>query len=339
MHYQRFGTVVRARNVNEALPIALVYARDGVPRTSRGMEVVRIPGMFTTVYDRPEERVLFDEDRDANPFFHLMESMWILSGSRTVALPAYFLPRITAYSDDGRIFHGAYGWRLREAFGFDQIKCAIDTLRGNPETRQVVMSIWHPMLDLGKTSKDIPCNDMVMLEVDNGELNMLVCNRSNDLIWGTYGANVVQFSILQEFIAAAVGVKVGRYTQMSNNSHVYVDNPYWQKFLTGKAGNLYTGNPYDDGIPVIPLVDELIPLTDWVRLLTDCMVLNKAAEDGEILSAANLKSSYGRAILQPAIRAYDCYKRRELTGALKCLVDMPDCDWRLAMAQWLERRL
>ena len=33
------------------------------------------------------------------------------------------------------------------------------------------------------------------------KLCMTVCNRSNDMLWGAYGANVVHMSMLQEFVA------------------------------------------------------------------------------------------------------------------------------------------
>lgn len=58
-------------------------------------------------------------------------------------------------------------------------------------------------------------------------LNMTVFNRSNDLIWGTLGANVVHFSVLQEYMAARLGVKVGVYNQVSNNLHVYTAPERW----------------------------------------------------------------------------------------------------------------
>jgi hypothetical protein len=48
-----------------------------------------------------------------------------------------------------------------------------------------------------------------------------VFNRSNDMIWGAYGANAVQFSFLQEYLAAAIGAWVGTYRQVSNSFHVY----------------------------------------------------------------------------------------------------------------------
>ena len=77
----KFGAILRVRNVNDALPQALMMLQSqGKPAVSRGMHTLRVPGPVSTIYDNPTERVLFDATRDANPFFHLIESLWILGG-------------------------------------------------------------------------------------------------------------------------------------------------------------------------------------------------------------------------------------------------------------------
>ncbi len=81
--------VISVRNVHEALPEALRFLRQtGVPRDSRNGAVLQAPCPVTTVYRRPDERVLFWPERDANPFFHFMESLWMLAGRNDVAWPA-----------------------------------------------------------------------------------------------------------------------------------------------------------------------------------------------------------------------------------------------------------
>ena len=171
---------ITVRNVNHVLPLAMALLRDIGKRVApRGLETLEIVGPFATVYERPEEMVLFDPLRDANPFFHFFEALWILQGRQDVAFLAWFLPRMADFSDDGVTFHAPYGYRLREGFGFDQIEFCIKALRADPDTRQAVMSIWHPGLDW-KATKDRPCNDMVMFKLRDGKLRMTVCNRSND---------------------------------------------------------------------------------------------------------------------------------------------------------------
>ena len=216
-------------NVNDALPIGIrILAHNGLPVTVRGMNTIEYPMPVCTTYQVPWQRVLFSPERDANPFFHFMESMWILAGRNDVEFPNTYNSNINRYSDDGITFHGAYGYRLRSR-DFDQLSTLIDLLKKDSTTRQAVLQMWDYTIDLGASSKDIPCNDLIFFKIRNGALNMTVCNRSNDVIWGAYGANAVHFSYLQEYVACMVGVLIGEYRQVSDSYHVYTDNPQWDK--------------------------------------------------------------------------------------------------------------
>jgi Thymidylate synthase len=333
----QFGASLRVRNVNEALPIGLQMLQAyGKPAESRGLQTLRVPGPVTTIYERPEERVLFDRVRDANPFFHLIESLWILGGSNRVELPSMFLNGITRFSDNGVTFHGAYGHRLRKAFGFDQILRAIELLVSKPDTRQCVMSIWHPELDMRANTKDMPCNDMVMLDLVNGRLNMTVCNRSNDAIWGAYGANAVQFSMLQEFIAIYAKLERGFYVQQSNNFHAYTDNLFWLAYNEGKHDFGHVTNPYTrEEVQARPIAEST---TDAVHLLADCEGMCAQVENGEHLESYEYRSSFGQTVVRPVVRAYGLYKVKMYESALQVLEEVAASDWRLAMQQWVQRR-
>lgn len=336
-----------ARNVNEALVIGLnlVWER-GVPVQSRGLNTLEVPGPVATVYGRPWERVLFNAQRDANPFFHFFESMWILAGGRGVGVPRFFLNRITDYSDDSKEFHGAYGHRLREAYGFDQLRTVVDLLKNKPDTRQAVLSIWHPKMDLGATSKDIPCNDMIMFKVRAGRLHMTVCNRSNDVIWGAYGANAVQFSILQEWVAASAGFLPGRYVQMSDSYHVYTDLPLWKQYGVREWRPAHTDDLYTDGIdgwfcPELPLFADA---NQAARALEDAELMVSLADmdmlEKLVTSARHgLKSYAFQRIAVPMLAAYLNYKAGAVQEAVRTasMIDAPD--WRVACMAWLQRRV
>ena len=114
--------VIHARNAHEALHKGLQYmAVHGIARESRNGPVLVAPVPVVTVYQRPTERVVFWPERDANPWLHLMEALWMIGGRQDVAFPAYFAKQMLEYSDDGKLLHGAYGFRWRHHFGFDQL--------------------------------------------------------------------------------------------------------------------------------------------------------------------------------------------------------------------------
>ena len=73
--------VLEVRNVHDALirGVDLLEAENFREQTRNG-EVYRSKTPVTTVYEKPKERVLFWEERDANPFFHFMEGLWMLTG-------------------------------------------------------------------------------------------------------------------------------------------------------------------------------------------------------------------------------------------------------------------
>lgn len=72
---------------------------------SRNGDVLQIPEPLMVTYQRPWERVLFNAARDCNPFFHLVEAMWMLAGRNDVETVAHYASNMSNYSDDGETLH------------------------------------------------------------------------------------------------------------------------------------------------------------------------------------------------------------------------------------------
>lgn len=200
---------------------------------------------FKTQITNPYRRCVGGGGRNINIFFLLAEAMWIATGRKDVEFLTLFNKQMAKYSDDGKVFHAPYGYRLRhwgvaseETFanervenkGFDQVANAVRLLAENPQTRQVVMEIWNPKFDLGHVTKDLPCNDIVMLKIRDGKLITTIGNRSNDLHWGL-PTNVFQFSFLTELMATSLGVELGTQTHNSQSLHIYEWNDIAVKML------------------------------------------------------------------------------------------------------------
>jgi hypothetical protein len=191
------------------------------------------PTMLTIL--RPEQRVIFDPIRRANPYFHVMEFIWMMAGDNSTEWISQFNKGFRNYAEyDGR-HHGAYGHRWREHFGIDQIMGAIDELSKDPASRRVVLGMWDPAQDWNGGKKDLPCNTHIYLRIHKDRLHMTVCNRSNDLIWGMLGSNIVHMTLLQEFLANALGVQLGRYHTFTNNLHIYPGMPRFNEIWGSKG--------------------------------------------------------------------------------------------------------
>lgn len=348
MHMQTFHVV----DVNEALPRGLAYLRDaGVAENTRNGPALVAPGPVATIYADPRRRVLFNPERDANPFFHLFEALWILAGRNDVRTLAWFNSRMRDYSDDGFTFHAPYGHRLRVRHG-DQIETVCEMLRTNPFTRQAVLQLWDAGLDLNVSSRDLPCNDLIFLRVaERGRhpsgraLDITVCCRSNDAIWGAYGANAVQFSFVQEYIASKIGVGVGKYVQMSHNFHVYTDNPYWQTWAARNKGGVFVGNcPYDlwpgDGLVHPTPLSPGAGGGDIDALDRDLRTMFHIADGSEdfsdfanALRLGRFESWFVSRVVVPMVYKYANRQEPVL------LFRPTEIDWHAAGQAWIERRL
>lgn len=345
--------VIQARNVAEALPAGVAYlVNHGQHEQSRAGEVLVAPGPVTTVYTHPWERVLTSPVRDANPFFHLMEGLWVLAGRRDATFLDNF---IRDYSQrfaerDGDI-HDAYGWRLRHSLGYDQLDEVVHRLRGDPGDRQCVLQIWDAdkMNDLRWPSmKTRPCNTHIYLRVQSFKLDITVCCRSNDIIWGAYGANAVQFSMLQEYLAARIGIDVGTYYQVSNNYHAYVAE---LDRLCGRTGGcpLHELPANLDSSQWIPqhthqLVEKASSFDEELRqLMLDLDALH--AEDFDVVGtgmpATTLDTAVNRFLPEvawSAAVAMKLHRHGAVAAAGTVASTIADLSWRRACVEWLERR-
>lgn len=343
--------VFEVRNVNDAVTHVLPYLLDeGIPEESRNGKVLVAPGPVTTIYTKPEERVLFSPLRDANPFFHLMESLWMLRGRCDLAWPVLFNKRFLSYSDDAETVHGAYGFRWRNWFNFDQLEAIAFELRKNPNSRRAVLSMWSAQGDLttitspqtgrtvgGLTGKDVPCNTHAYFDIRGGKLNMTVCCRSNDAIWGAYGANVVHFSILLEYMAALVDVPMGVYRQMSNNFHAYTDI-YNEDALFQIAKEACISNFYTTiNVPNVRTIAYPMFLSGGVAQVERFDNDLRAFMDSDPSKMFNASTEFFRDIIVPMFMAW-MERREKLGDGLGWIEKMPNCDWRLACELWINRR-
>ena len=319
-------------NVNEAMHKGLAYMlENGEHQSSRNGSVMVAPVPVCTTYHTPQRRVLFSPLRDANPFFHLMEAIWMLAGRNDVAWPAKFAKNMVNYSDDGKTFHGAYGYRWRRALGFDQPLAIINNLKRDPDNRRCVLQMWDGAcatdamddLHMGDVGKDVPCNTHAYFEVRNGRLNMTVCNRSNDVIWGAYGANAVHFSMLQEFIALSVGVPMGVYNQFSNNYHIYLDKYPLEK-IKALCDSAYRTDLYkfQGSNKLYPLMQGTPP----ELFLEQCEIFCNDPYEAMVG-----EDKFWVDVARPMYQAFE-QRSVEIARTIKAE------DWQHAAVEWLERR-
>lgn len=342
------------RNINDAFRGLVEGVFTGrIPtyvQASRYGEVAQVEEPVIITYERPVERVLFNSARDSNPFFHLYEGLYFLAGRNDVEPLAYYNKRMSEFSDDGKVFNGSYGYRWCSAKaddvsnwnsgdGLDQLEVIIDHLRRKPESRRAVLQMWTVEDDLLKIdeSKDVCCNTCVYFAVRQGVgerpqyLDMTVCNRSNDMIWGMLGANAVHMAVLQEYLAAHLGLEVGVYNQFTNNLHVYTKNWEPQKWLT-EYNHDFTGGHLEYPA-TFPLVRDPAVFDAEVGPFVE---VNKNGE--EVTQYTAWKEPFLNEVAQPLCHAFHIYKQKDYDAALVWASRIKAADWGRAATEWLERR-
>lgn len=320
--------VIKARNVHEAFPKGLsLVTQYGARRESRVGSVLSVDEPVSVEYECPTERVIFWKDRDANPFFHFFESLWMLAGRDDVRFVAKFNKRMEEFSDDGETLRGAYGHRWRAHWNYDQFELLISILKNYPNTRRAVLQMWDPDYDQqpDESVKDVCCNLSILFRRNfiGQQLDMTVYCRSSDIVWGMFGANAVHFSMLQEYIAAMVGIRVGRFTHVTNDFHAYLDTIRPVMHLAG----VNSMDPYSELVKPYPIVQK--PET-WLSDLH-----NFLEQPSKIVE---LDNPFFSNVAVPLWLAFHNYKIKQYGVAREYVSRCAATDWRLACMNWLDQR-
>jgi thymidylate synthase len=158
--------------------------------------------------------------RRNNVFASIAESMWVIADRNDLAYLSAYLIRAHEFSDDGTTWRGAYGPRLRDWNGVDQVAEVLSILRADPSSRRAVMSIYDPGRDF-VSSRDIPCNNWLHFLVRDGRLDLHVAARSTDVWWGFSGINAFEWTLLLEMMAYWLGQELGHLIFFSSSMHLY----------------------------------------------------------------------------------------------------------------------
>ena len=333
----------------------------------------------------PYSRVTFLGGRRINPFFQVAESLWILSGKADVEWLTKFNANMSMFSDDGKWFNAPYGERIRTwnknalhnvvINPIDQLADVYRKLVNDKDTRQAVIVISNPMFDNSKYTidekgKDIACNLVITFKIRHDALNMTVFNRSNDTHWGVFGANLCQFSTIQETLlnwlrksgnTELSSLKMGTYNQITDSLHIYMDS-YGSK-CTDEVMDYYKENPEEELEVDFLLDSDKGNFEPRMRLSAEefdafisvfWSVINPYLMDDETLidderceevfgKVGLVDGMYRRGVIDDywlmviqAMLSYRLVKIGVLSKALNYMSVMADCQWKVSMMFFLK---
>lgn len=205
------------------------------------------------------------------------------------------------------------------------------------------------------------CNLVVTFKIRHNKLNMTVFNRSNDLIYGTFGANLNQFSTIQEMMLSWLknskvegfeDLEIGTYCQITDSLHLYLDD-YGSK-CNQDIIDYYTAHPDDTAyvdfnstteprmkqsqeqfdqmldyywkyIDPLMMEDELLQSNEGLQLVT---LINDMTENGVI-------DEYWSFVFK-AMLCYRLVKLDRMKSALEVLAGLQNCSWKVSMTYFLK---
>jgi thymidylate synthase len=331
--------VVTATNVRDALPKAVRYITQfGKKEETRNGPAIVASRPVTIRYHYPKQHVLINPIRDANPFFHIIESMWMLAGRNDGEFLDHYIKDFSKQYGVNGLIPDAYGYRWRHGLEFDQLQEIIHQLKKNPITRQAVLQMWGANQDFHDlmTMDPKPCNLVATFRIVNDRLDMTVFNRSNDLIWGCCGANAVHFAILQEYVAGMIGINMGEYWQISTNLHMYMEHVDLLRHRMSAHVSLHsvlisTGN-YGPTQPLIKYPEAFDNEIQEVMQMVDDI------HEGKEIYSGNLSNSFLSDVVIPMAKAHWYYKKKQIPMALFEMRRVIAQDWKKAGTEWIERR-
>lgn len=129
----------------------------------------------------------------------------------------------TACADADGFINSNYGWAIYHLDNGLQYHNALTELQKNPESRRAVMIYTRPTMwtDYNKNGRsDFMCTNAVQYLIRDGQLDVVVQMRSNDVVFGYRNDRAWQ-SAVQARLAKDLGIPTGKIYWMVGSLHVY----------------------------------------------------------------------------------------------------------------------
>lgn len=235
----------------------------------------------------------------------LGEFCWYMNGSANLEFIRYYIPKYPPEEAIGSIEDG-YGPRLLGTGEFgrniNQIERVIDRLRKRPDTRRAVVSILEPS-DLGYGRDEAPCTVALQFIRRRERLHLIAMMRSNDAYMG-FPHDVFSFTMIQEFVARALGIRIGEYHHFATSLHLY------ERDIGKVAAYL------DEGFQNPTFAMPSMPSGCQLENLREFLAIEVKIREGDILRSDQIKlPTYWRDLAIMLLCFSDLKKRRDRVAA------------------------
>lgn len=154
----------------------------------------------------------------------IYELLWFLQGSTNVRwLQENGVTIWDEWADENGELGPIYGYQWRSwpapnGEHIDQIAQLIEQIRGNPDSRRLIVSAWN-VGDIPRM-KLPPCHAFFQFYVADGRLSCQLYQRSADIFLGV-PFNIASYALLTHMIAQQTGLEAGDFVWTGGDCHIY----------------------------------------------------------------------------------------------------------------------
>jgi thymidylate synthase len=196
---------------------------NGSPRTDRtGVGTLSIFGAQARFDLRESFPLLTTKKLHLKSIIH--ELLWFLRGDTNVRWLNQHGVTIwddwaDANGDLGRVYGAQWtDWRGPNGVRVNQIENVIAQIRGNPDSRRLIVSAWNPAEI--ETMALPPCHVLFQFYVNDGELSCQLYQRSADLFLGV-PFNIASYALLTMMVAQVCDLAPGEFVHTFGDLHLY----------------------------------------------------------------------------------------------------------------------
>ena len=152
------------------------------------------------------------------------ELLWFLQGSTNIKyLKDNGVSIWDEWADENGNLGPVYGkqwrsWATADGRVVDQIKMAVDQIKGNPDSRRIIVSAWN----VGELDQMAlaPCHAFFQFYVADGKLSCQLYQRSADIFLGV-PFNIASYALLTMMMAQVCNLKPGDFVHTFGDAHLY----------------------------------------------------------------------------------------------------------------------
>ena len=155
------------------------------------------------------------------------ELLWFLQGSTNIKyLKDNGVSIWDEWADENGNLGPVYGkqwrsWATVDGRTVDQIRMAVDQIKGNPDSRRIIVSAWN----VGELDQMAlaPCHAFFQFYVADGKLSCQLYQRSADIFLGV-PFNIASYALLTMMMAQVCGLKPGDFVHTLGDAHLYLNH-------------------------------------------------------------------------------------------------------------------